>query len=99
MILFDQASIKRFISTTSYKNQAGGFELGKWKDNGSCVDINAGNGFVAFFVSAVMNTGRIINKAVTMKFEKDFTTGHVFETAVRLAPIPFSAQSLGNLGA
>jgi hypothetical protein len=77
VILFYQTSIKRFISTTSDKNQAGGFELGKRKDNGSCVDINAGNGFVTFLVSAVMNSGRIIYKVVTMKLEKDFTTGPV----------------------
>jgi hypothetical protein len=73
--------------------------LGKRKDNGSRVDISRGNRFVTFFVSAVMNTGRIIYKAAAMKLDKDFTTSHVFETAVGLAPIPFAAQSLGDLGA
>ncbi len=67
--------------------------------NESCIDISRGNRFVTSFVSAVMNTGRIIYKSVTMKLEKDFTTRHAFETAVGLSPIPFAAQNLGDLGA
>lgn len=77
VILFDQASIKRFISTTPDKNQARGLELGKRRDNGSCVDIHKSNRFVTFFVFAVMNTGRVIDKIITMQFEKDFTAGPI----------------------
>lgn len=43
-----------------------------------------------------MNTGRIIDKIVTIERQEAFSTGHVFETAIGLAPIPFSAQNFGG---
>ena len=43
-----------------------------------------------------MNTSRIIDKTFAKKGTEYFPASHVFETAVRLAPIPFLTERSGD---
>ena len=46
-----------------------------------------------------MYSRRIIDKALTIKGEQNFSAGHIFQSAIRLSPVPFLAKDLGDLRA
>ncbi len=40
-----------------------------------------------------------MDQLFTVEGEEDFTTGHIFETAIGLNPVPFLAENLGDMSA
>ena len=40
----------------------------------------------------------VVDKIFSVKGQKDFSTGHVFEAAIGLHPVPLLAKDFGNVG-
>ena len=97
MMLLNQAIVKRFKGGVSDQLDSDGFKMRGFAFQRRLLDLNNRDKTVAIFIMGAVNSWRQGDKAFPFQCEQDFPASHIFETAVGLHPIPFSAEDFGNL--